>query len=108
MTARDARMLSRSPHGSHRIAILALIATLVPSIGRAQATTPQNQADQPPPPQFKETIEVVGATPIHGLGIQRNKIPKQRAGGDGRRPGADTGHPFWRTIEYRVRERPRE
>ena len=42
----------------------------------AQTTAPSNQPDQePPPPQFRETIEVVGATPIHGLGIDRNKIP---------------------------------
>ena len=36
-------------------------------------------ASQPPadqaPPNFEETVEVIGATPIHGLGIDREKIP---------------------------------
>jgi outer membrane receptor protein involved in Fe transport len=32
-------------------------------------------AGQDPPPAFEETIEVVGATPIHGLGIDRDKVP---------------------------------
>src|SRR5512134_1441912 len=42
----------------------------------AQTTVPANPPEQEPqPPQFRETIEVVGATPIHGLGIDRNKIP---------------------------------
>jgi outer membrane cobalamin receptor len=44
------------------------------STAHAQATTsPANQ--DPPPAQFKEAIEVVAATPIHGIGIQRDKIP---------------------------------
>jgi outer membrane receptor protein involved in Fe transport len=42
----------------------------------AQTPAPsQPQQPQQPPPTFEETIEVVGATPIHGLGIDRNKIP---------------------------------
>jgi hypothetical protein len=32
-------------------------------------------AQQPTVPQYKEVIEVVGATPMHGLGIARAKIP---------------------------------
>ena len=54
--------------------MLALAATLLPLRVLAQSSGPQN----PPPdsvPQFDETVEVVGATPIHGLGIERNKIP---------------------------------
>jgi outer membrane receptor protein involved in Fe transport len=45
-------------------------------VASAQAPEPK-QPPQPPqqPPTFEETIEVVGATPIHGLGIDRNKIP---------------------------------
>lgn len=57
-----------------RIATVALVATLVPSLSGAQNATPRNPIGEPPP-QFAETIEVVGATPIHGLGIDRNKIP---------------------------------
>jgi iron complex outermembrane receptor protein len=34
------------------------------------------EPDQPiGPPHYSEVIEVVGATPIHGFGIQRNKVP---------------------------------
>ena len=40
-----------------------------------QTTGAPNQPPQPTPPSFEELIEVVGATPIHGLGIDRNKIP---------------------------------
>lgn len=59
------------------IAMILLTTTFLHA-GIAAAQTPgqQNPADQQPvPPQYKETIEVVGATPIHGLGIQRNKVP---------------------------------
>ncbi|HET9358329.1 MAG TPA: Plug domain-containing protein, partial [Vicinamibacterales bacterium] len=42
----------------------------------AQTPAPnQPSQSQQPPPTFEESIEVVGATPIHGLGIDRNKIP---------------------------------
>jgi outer membrane receptor protein involved in Fe transport len=42
----------------------------------AQTPAPnQSSQPQPPPPKFEETIEVIGATPIHGLGIDRNKMP---------------------------------
>jgi hypothetical protein len=75
MTSMDGRIVTATEHGVRRITLLALLVTLWPSFGRAQTTTPQNPADQPTPSQYKETIEVVGATPIHGLGIQRNKIP---------------------------------
>lgn len=75
MTPTDARMVSSSHHGPYRIATIALITALLPSTGRAQTSTSQSPPDQPTLPQYKETIEVVGATPIHGLGIQRNKIP---------------------------------
>ncbi|HEY5618607.1 MAG TPA: TonB-dependent receptor [Vicinamibacterales bacterium] len=46
------------------------------------ANQQQDQTDQQtvPVPQYKETIEVVGATPIHGLGIQRNKVPSNIQG----------------------------
>jgi hypothetical protein len=88
-------MVSRSQHGPCWIIILAVIVVLMPAISRAQPTPPQKQTDQPAPPQFKETIEVVGATPIHGLGIQRNKIPNNvqaaTAADLARTPGVDTG-----------------
>jgi hypothetical protein len=51
------------------------VATLLPAIGRAETTNPQGSTDDPAPPRYRETIEVVGATPIHGFGIQHNEIP---------------------------------
>ena len=56
------------------------VSVIVAGLGHvlaAQAPAPaQTPADQQPaPPKFEETVEVVGATPIHGLGIDRNKIP---------------------------------
>jgi outer membrane receptor protein involved in Fe transport len=45
-------------------------------VAGAQAPEPKQPSQpQQPPPTFEESIEVVGATPIHGLGIDRNKIP---------------------------------
>jgi outer membrane receptor protein involved in Fe transport len=41
-------------------------------------TPPSDQLAEPPQqqsPTFEETIEVIGATPIHGLGIDRDKMP---------------------------------
>lgn len=70
-----------------RIIVVATLAILtIPLSVFSQTATPQN----PPPPQFDEAIEVVGATPIHGLGIQRNKIPgnvQTATGGDLARTG---------------------
>lgn len=54
-----------------RLVSVAILATLaLPS-----PVFPQTPAPQSPPAQFEEAIEVVGATPIHGLGIPRNKVP---------------------------------
>jgi outer membrane cobalamin receptor len=55
-------------------AILAVLVACLPPCAQAQGTASQPTQD-PPPPQFKETIEVVAATPIHGIGVQRDKIP---------------------------------
>ena len=41
----------------------------------AQTPAPDQPQQPPQPPAFEATVEVVGATPIHGLGIDRNKIP---------------------------------
>lgn len=54
------------------------LATLLLWRSTASAQTPaaqQGQSDPSEIPQYKESIEVVGATPIHGLGVQRNKVP---------------------------------
>ena len=51
-----------------------LLVGVVPSL-EAQTPAPNQPQAQQPPPTFEESIEVVGATPIHGLGIDRNKIP---------------------------------
>jgi outer membrane receptor protein involved in Fe transport len=50
----------------------------------AQTASAPPSKQQQAPPTFGETIEVVGATPVHGLGIDRNKIPGnvQTATGD--------------------------
>jgi outer membrane receptor protein involved in Fe transport len=48
------------------------------AVAVASAQTPASSPPSPPQqpsPTFEESIEVVGATPIHGLGIDRNKIP---------------------------------
>ena len=56
-----------------RTALLSALVVLgIVSPVRAQATPPP--ADQGPP-QFTDTVEVVAATPIHGIGISRSKIP---------------------------------
>ena len=72
-----------------RVSVLATVVILtLPLSALSQTTTPQNP--RPDTPQFDETIEVVGATPIHGLGIPRNKIPgnvQNVSGGDLTRAG---------------------
>jgi outer membrane cobalamin receptor len=60
----------------HRLSSFILSAsflTLASQFAAAQA--PAGNPQQTTPPAFEETIEVVGATPLHGLGIDRNKIP---------------------------------
>ena len=63
----------------HAITVRAFVCWLVASVGATQIAQAQTPAPQQPPPQppptFEDLIEVVGATPIHGLGIDRNKIP---------------------------------
>ena len=59
---------------------LAAVSVIVAGLGHvlaAQATAPAQDpaGQQPAPATFEETVDVVGATPIHGLGIDRNKIP---------------------------------
>ena len=58
---------------------------------RAAAAQPSPGNQRPdPPPAFEDTIEVVGATPLQGLGIDRNKIPgnvQTATSGDLRRTG---------------------
>jgi iron complex outermembrane receptor protein len=76
MKARDTRILVKTTCGPWHIAVLCLTATLLPcGVAAAQTAGQQSEADQSTLPQYKDTIEVVGATPIHGLGIDRNKIP---------------------------------
>jgi hypothetical protein len=49
------------------------------TIGLVLAADAAAQPAQPPDPaapiQVKETVEVVGVTPIHGLGVSRDKVP---------------------------------
>ena len=59
----------------------AVLACLVPDnafaqAARDQAPSQQGQPGEPPATTpFGETIAVVGVTPIHGLGVSRDKIP---------------------------------
>lgn len=60
--------------------VRAFLGWMIVSVGAAAVVSGQSPAQsqpqpQQPPPTFQESIEVVGATPIHGLGIDRNKIP---------------------------------
>jgi len=52
----------------------ALIIAGLGSTARAQTSSQPAQSD-PAPPQFSDKVEVVGATPIQGLGIDRDKVP---------------------------------
>jgi outer membrane receptor protein involved in Fe transport len=65
------------PSRTARMLTFVLMTWLVQRGTAAAQTTPgqPSQADPPATPQFQETIEVVGATPIHGLGIPREKVP---------------------------------
>src|SRR5271170_8498976 len=47
---------------------------LTPAIGAAQ-TAPPNSAAQAPPRETLPTVEVIGATPLPGTGIDRDKVP---------------------------------
>jgi hypothetical protein len=60
--------------------VVALVAVMCVPHRLAVAQTPggqagASQAPAPQPPPYTETIDVVGATPIHGLGIARSKVP---------------------------------
>jgi outer membrane cobalamin receptor len=57
-----------------RLALVFLAVVFAPVGAFAQPTTAP-PADQPAPPQFSETVDVVGATPLHGVGVDRDKIP---------------------------------
>ena len=62
------------------IAVKTFVGTVFATIGAvqilsAQTPAPNQPQAQKPQPTFEESIEVIGATPIHGLGIDRNKIP---------------------------------
>jgi outer membrane receptor protein involved in Fe transport len=62
--------------GWGRTAALLAIAWVPAGIAAAQGAAGRPApAAQEPTPQFEETVEVVGATPIHGLGIARDKVP---------------------------------
>jgi outer membrane receptor protein involved in Fe transport len=76
MSIRDERGLSAAIGRSWRLAAVSVIVAGLGHVLSAQAPAPaQNPSGQQAPPKFEETVEVVGATPIHGLGIDRNKIP---------------------------------
>jgi iron complex outermembrane recepter protein len=56
--------------------LCALLLWAVPALAFGQESAPPPPSPpQQVPPTFEETVDVVGATPLHGLGIERNKIP---------------------------------
>lgn len=77
MARREERSASAAIRRSSRPIAVSVIVAWLGHVLAAQTPAPaKNPADQQQtPPQFEETVEVVGATPIHGLGIDRNKIP---------------------------------
>jgi outer membrane cobalamin receptor len=56
---------------------MALAAALcaAPAAGQSSAQEPAQPPSQADTPQYEETVDVVGVTPIHGLGIDRDKVP---------------------------------
>ena len=58
----------RSTAARAGICTVLIIGTAALASGQAPAS---NQQSPPAPPTFEESIEIVGATPIHGLGIDR-------------------------------------
>ena len=94
MTIREERRASAAIGRSWRLAAVSVIVAGLGHVLAAQPPAPtQNPSgQQQAPPTFEETVEVVGATPIPGLGIDRNKIPSniQTATADAlERTGAD-------------------
>lgn len=59
--------------------IAAVLLSLCPLPAGAQQAEPRTSEQKPPTPsqqgQFEETVEVVGVTPIHGVGLPRHKVP---------------------------------
>ena len=53
--------------------LVAIFVLAMPLLARAQNAAPVQPKPQPPP-QFDETIEVVGVTPIHGIGLDKHKV----------------------------------
>jgi hypothetical protein len=64
-------------------------------VALAQTTAQPPPADQAQPSPYTETVDVVGATPIHGLGVPRAKMPgnvQTATGSDlARTPGIHAG-----------------
>ncbi len=59
-----------------RAAVVVFVALSMNGVATAQTPTPTpSPAGAPAPPTYEETVEVVAATPIHGLGIARDKMP---------------------------------
>jgi iron complex outermembrane receptor protein len=78
VAGREERRASSAIGRSWRLAAVpVLVAWLSGHVLAAQAPAPTQTptGQQQAPPTFEETVEVVGATPIHGLGIDRHKIP---------------------------------
>jgi iron complex outermembrane receptor protein len=55
--------------------VVAVCTIAIGLLGGSLSGQSPSAAQPQAPPTYEEAIEVVGATPIHGLGIDRNKIP---------------------------------
>jgi outer membrane cobalamin receptor len=54
-------------------AALVIMASMIGAGSGYAQTSPSDQAE--PKPEYREHVDVVGATPVHGLGIDRSKVP---------------------------------
>jgi outer membrane receptor protein involved in Fe transport len=55
--------------------LLISLLTLLPVVRVSAQPSPDQNSQEPDPPQYKETVDVVGVTPIHGLGVPPSKVP---------------------------------
>jgi outer membrane receptor protein involved in Fe transport len=57
-----------------RVSALMLLLATTASVGAAAQSSP-NQPSKQEPSRFEEQVEVVGVTPVHGIGLPKMKVP---------------------------------
>ncbi|MQA29288.1 MAG: TonB-dependent receptor [Luteitalea sp.] len=77
MTTRVQRRVSAAIGRSWRLAAIPFMVAGLggPVLAQAPPPTEDPASQQQASPTYEETVEVVGATPIHGVGVDRDKIP---------------------------------